>query len=280
VTTTHLPPREAAHWRAAPPGAVAGRLPITCIVLAQNSAPVLARCLGSLAFAGDVLVVDGGSHDDTAEIARSLGARVVVNPWPGFAAQRRFALQHTRHEWVFVCDSDEEVSPALASEIGRALDSAMDGAAPRAYLVPRRSQFLGAWMDVGPWADDRQLRLFRAGDARVTDASVHEGIHVDGPVAALTSPLFHYTHTTLAGSIRRLNLYTTLEARDRVARRRIHAVDALFSPAGVFLKYYFVKGCWRAGMRGYLLACTTAIYKMVLYVKIRELQMGRKTVRS
>jgi hypothetical protein len=161
-----------------------------------------------------------------------------------------------------------------------ALEQARGADAPRAYFVRRRSQFLGAWMDVGPWADDRQLRLFRTAGARVTDASVHEGIQVDGPVAALTSPLFHYTHTTLAGSIHRLNLYTTLEARDRVARRRIHAVDPLFSPAGVFLKYYFVKGCWRAGMRGYLLACTTAIYKMVLYVKIRELQTGREMGRS
>lgn len=250
-------------------------LPLTCIVLAQNSAPILDRCLRSLAFAGDVLVIDGGSHDETVDIARACGARVLVNPWPGFAEQRRFALQHTRHEWTFVCDSDEEVSPELASEIRATLESARGAEAPRAYLVPRRSQFLGAWMDVGPWADDRQLRLFRAADARVTDASVHEGIHVDAPVAALTSPLLHYTHTTLAGSIRRLNLYTTLEARDRVTRRRIHAADALFSPAGVFLKYYFVKGCWRAGMRGYLLACTTAIYKMVLYVKIRELQKAR-----
>ena len=133
-------------------------------------------------------------------------------------------------------------------------------------------------MDVGPWAQDTPLRLFRAGDARVTQASVHEGIQVDGPVALLASPLFHYTHATLAECISSLNRYTTLEARDRVGRRRITALDPLLSPIGVFLKYYVVRGCWRADMRGYLLACTTAIYKMVLYVKIRELQSGRERV--
>lgn len=244
-------------------------------MLAQNCAGILPRCLHSLSFADDILVVDGGSHDDTADVARSLGARVVVNPWPGFAEQRRFALQQVKHEWAFFCDSDEEVSQELASEMRVIFEKAR---AARAYRVPRRSQFLGQWMDVGPWAHDTPLRLFYARSARVTQASVHEGIQVDGPVALLASPLFHYTHATLAESISRLNRYTTLEARDRVGRRRITALDPLLSPIGVFLKYYVVRGCWRAGMRGYLLACTTAVYKMVLYVKIRELQSGRERV--
>jgi glycosyltransferase involved in cell wall biosynthesis len=249
------------------------RLPVSCLVLAQNCAGILPRCLRSLSFADDILVVDGGSHDDTPEIARQLGARVIVNPWPGFAEQRKFALRCARNEWAFFCDSDEEVSPELASEIRTVMEGKRE---VRAYRVPRRSQFLGQWMDVGPWSNDAPLRLFRAADARVTAASVHEGIQVDGPVAFLTSPLYHYTHATLAESISRLNRYTTLEAIDRQGRRRIGVLDPLFSPIGVFLKYYVVRGCWRAGMRGYLLACTTAIYKMVLYIKIREIQTSRE----
>lgn len=261
-------------------GTASPRLSVSCLVLAQNCAPVLARCLRSLSFADDILVVDGGSHDDTVAVARSLGARVIVNPWPGFAGQRRFAIAHARHPWAFFCDADEEVSPALASEITVALGRAENPESPRAYRVCRRSQFLGAWMDVGPWAHDTPLRLFHPAGARVTDASVHEGVQVDGPVATLTAPLFHYTHTTLGESIHRLNRYTSLEARDRAGRRKISALDPLVSPIGVFLKYYLVKGCWRAGMRGYLLACVTSIYKMVLYVKIRELQSARRTVRA
>ena len=253
--------------------AAPARLPVTCLVLAQNSSPVIERCIRSLSFADDVLVVDGGSHDDTVAIAESLGARVVVNAWPGFAGQRRFALAHARHDWVLAVDSDEEVTPALALEIATALPKA-DESAPGGYRIPRRSQFLGAWMDVGPWARDTPLRLFRAGATRLTEASVHEGFLVDGRIDTLVSPLFHYTHTSLGESIERLNRYTTLEARDRVNRRRIHALDPLISPVGVFLKYYLVKGCWRAGMRGFLLAAVTAMYKMVLYVKIRELQTG------
>ncbi|HEX6789800.1 MAG TPA: glycosyltransferase family 2 protein [Candidatus Krumholzibacteria bacterium] len=257
------------------PAPGAARAPITCVVLAQDSAPVIARCIRSLSFADDILVVDGGSRDDTVSIARALGARVIENPWPGFAAQRRFALQHATHDWVFSCDSDEEVPPALAAEIERLFSRPETRASAAGFRVPRRSQFLGAWMDVGPWSRDTPLRLFRAGAARVTDASVHEGIQVDGAVATLDTPLHHYTHTTLGESFRRLNEYTSLEARDRASRRRIRALDPLVSPAGVFFKYYVAKGCWRAGMRGYLLASITAIYKMVLYIKIRELQRGK-----
>ena len=105
---------------AAPVATDRSQLPITCLVLAQNSASIIARCIRSLAFADDILVIDGGSHDDTVSIATSLGARVIVNPWPGFAEQRRFAMAHARHDWLLVCDTDEEVTPALASEIAAA----------------------------------------------------------------------------------------------------------------------------------------------------------------
>jgi glycosyltransferase involved in cell wall biosynthesis len=240
------------------------------VVLAQNSADVLPRCLRSLAFADEVLVVDGGSNDGTAGMAADLGARVIVNPWPGFTAQRRFALEHARHAWVFVCDSDEEASEALGAEIRAVASGERGGAA--GYVVRRRNQFLGGWMDVGPWARDRKLRLFRRDAVRVTEASVHEGYVVDGAVADLDGPLHHYAHPSIAESIARLNRYTTLEARDRAGRRRIRALDPLVSPAGVFFKYYVAKGCWRAGVRGYLLAAITAMYKSVLYVKIRSLQ--------
>jgi glycosyltransferase involved in cell wall biosynthesis len=246
-------------------------------VLSQNSADVIARCIRSLSFADDVLVVDGGSRDDTVAIARSLGARVISHPWPGFAEQRRFALSHAAREWVFFCDSDEEVSPALRAEISGLFTAGGGAGGAAGFRVPRRSQFLGAWMDVGPWARDTPLRVFRVAGARVTEASVHEGIQVEGEVRRLASPLLHYTHTTLAESIRRMNEYTTLEARDRALRRPVHALDPLVSPAGAFLKYYVVRGCWRAGMRGYLLAAITAMYKMVLYVKIRELQGGGRS---
>lgn len=260
----------------APTGAPdpARRIPLSAVVLAQDSAVHIARCVSSLSFAREILVVDGGSTDVTAEIAQRNGARVLVNRWPGYAEQRRFALAHASQEWVFACDSDEEVTPGLAREIQSVLaDSSRSAAgAPAGFRVRRRNQFLQGWMDVGPWARDWQLRLVRANRARVTEASVHEGYAVDGPVADLSSPLLHYAHPTISESIQRLNRYTSLEAADRVHRRRVGVLDALVLPVGVFVNYYVLKGCWRVGARGFLLASITAMYKSVLYVKIRLLQ--------
>jgi len=254
----------------------AGR--ISALVIAENAADSIARCLRSLSFADEIVVVDGGSSDDTASIARALGARVVVNPWPGFAPQRRFALAHAAHSWVFACDTDEEVTPDLAGAMRSAV---ADAGATTGYRVRRRNQFLGAWIDVGPWADDYQLRLVRRDAARVTEASVHEGYQVDGDVGTLVPTLNHYTHPTLSACVARMNDYTTLEARDRANRRRIRALDPLVLPAGVFMNYYVAKGCWRAGVRGFLLAATTAMYRSILYVKLRLLQTtGGRDARS
>ncbi len=253
----------------------AGR--VAAVVIALDAAADIRRCLGSLAFADEVVVVDGGSSDDTVALARAAGARVVSNPWPGFAAQRRFALDQTSAAWVFVCDTDEEVTPELAGVIRDAISG---DDAPAGFRVRRRNQFLGGWIDVGPWSDDTQLRLFRRDAVRVTEAAVHEGYVVDGSVGTLGHPLLHYTHRTLSETMRRMNRYTTLEAPDRVSRRRIGALDPLVLPAGVFFNYYVIKGCWRAGVRGYLLAATTAMYRAVLYLKIRMLQQSGGAYRA
>lgn len=242
---------------------------VSALVIAQNAAGLIERCVASLSFADEIVVVDGGSADGTPELARAAGARVVANPWPGFAAQRRFALDQARHAWIFACDADEEVTPALAAAI-RAIVDGPGGA--DGYRVRRRNQFLGAWVDAGPWTDDWQLRLARRDAVRVTDAAVHEGYVVDGPVATLRPVLNHYTHPTIAESVRRMNVYTSLEAHDRARRRGVRVLDPVVAPAGVFFNYYVVKGCWRAGARGFLLAGTTAMYKSVLYVKTRALQ--------
>jgi (heptosyl)LPS beta-1,4-glucosyltransferase len=250
---------------------VSARAPISAIVLTQNNAAIVARCLQSLAFADDIVVVDAESTDDTAEIARRSSARVVEHAWPGFAEQRRFALSMARHAWVFMCDSDEEVTPELAREMVAAIST---GSADtrQGFRVRRRNQFLGRWMDVGPWARDTQLRLFRRSAVHVADVSVHESYRVEGRVETLAAPLNHYAHPTIADSVKRMNRYTTLEAGDRASRRRVRAVDPLVLPVGAFMNYYVFKGCWRAGVEGFLLAAITAMYRAVLYVKIRSIQ--------
>jgi glycosyltransferase involved in cell wall biosynthesis len=248
---------------------VSSGIKISAVVVAQDVAPIIARCVRSLTFADEVVVVDANSEDGTPDIARRHGARIVSRAWPGFAEQKQFAVAEARGTWVFLCDSDEEVPEVLAREIREVVES---GSSAAGYRVKRRNQFLGEWMLHGPWTKDRVIRLFRKDKGRVADKSVHEGIVVEGEVRELVNELYHYTHPTLSESVSRLNRYTSLEARDRVGRRKIRLVDPFLPPLGVFFKYYFIKGCWKAGVRGFLLSAITAIYKSVLYIKILCLQ--------
>jgi glycosyltransferase involved in cell wall biosynthesis len=242
---------------------------LSAVVVAQNNVAVISRCLDSLRFADEIVVVDAFSSDGTAEIARKCGARVLDRAWDGFASQKQFAIGQATCDWVFLCDTDEEVPAELAKEIADTIgqSSAADG-----YRIRRRNQFLGEWIEVGPWTDDVELRLFKRGRGRMTRSSVHEGLKVQGTVRTLKNVLYHYTHPTVADSISRLNRYTTLEAEDRVGRRRIRLIDPIFPLVGVFFNYYLAKGCWRAGMRGFLLSAITAMYKSTLYMKLYWLQ--------
>lgn len=242
---------------------------LSAVVVAQNSAPVLERCLASLRFADEIVVVDGLSHDGTPDLARKLGARVVSHQWTGYSAQKQFAIDQAVGDWVFLCDTDEEVTAPLAGEI---TETIKQSSAAEGYRVKRRNQFLGDWIEVGPWTVDVELRLFKRGRGRMTNSSVHEGVAVQGAVRTLSNVLHHYTHPSITESIERLNRYTSLEAADRVNRRRIHAIDSVFPLIGVFFNYFFAKGCWRAGTRGFLLSAITAMYKSTLYMKIYWLQ--------
>jgi glycosyltransferase involved in cell wall biosynthesis len=245
---------------------------LSAVVLTRNEEKNIERCLRSVQFADEMVVVDALSVDRTVAMAERLGARVVRRRWPGFSEQREFAIGEARGDWVLMIDADEEVSPALADEI-RTVLAKPEGAV--GFRVPRRNQFLGAWMNHGPWSRDVHIRLFEKSRARIARRPVHEGVHIDGPVGILQSPLNHYTHQTLTESIDRMNRYTSLEATERVGRRTIRPFDMIVPPIGIFLRYYIAGGCWKAGMPGFLLAATTAMYRSVLYMKIFLLQRER-----
>jgi glycosyltransferase involved in cell wall biosynthesis len=192
---------------------------LSAVIVTQNEEKNIGRCLGSLKFADEIVVVDAFSEDRTVEIARAFGARVVSRKWDGFATQKQFAIGEAGGEWVLLVDSDEAVSGELAGEIRAVV--AKDDARPAGFRIRRSNYFLGEPMPFGPWGKDYTLRLFRKTRGAIDARPVHEGVRVDGEVGTLEGPLFHYTHQTLSESFRRLDRYTTLEAVERAGRRPI-----------------------------------------------------------
>jgi glycosyltransferase involved in cell wall biosynthesis len=244
---------------------------LSAVVVAQNEERNIARCLASLRFADEIVVVDAYSVDATPETARRMGAKVVARVWDGFSPQKQFAIDLASGEWILLVDADEEVSSDLAREI-RSVLAGDKAALPAGFRVRRDNFFMGRPMRHGPWRDDYNVRLFRKGRGVVAPRPVHEGITIDGEIWTLRAPLFHYTHQTLSESFRRLNRYTTLEASERASRRKVGLFDVAVPPLGVFMRYFMIGGCWRAGTRGFLLSAITAMYRSVLYAKTYFLQ--------
>jgi glycosyltransferase involved in cell wall biosynthesis len=189
-------------------------VPVSVVVLTRDEEVNIARCLASVAWAAQVIVVDSGSADRTVPIARSLGAEVVEQPWLGFSGQREFALRlpELRHDWVYFVDADEWVSPQLASEIASRLEAPVCAAfAQRFRLV-----FQGVWIrHCGWYAGSWIVRLADRRHTKFDGSLVGERPCVDGPVGRLAHDLVDEDHKGLAAWLHKHITYADLEAQQR-----------------------------------------------------------------
>lgn len=239
-------------------------------MIAQNESARIAAALESLRWADDVLVVDGGSTDGTAELAAAHGARVAVHPWPGsFEQQLRTALGETTGDWVFRLDADETVTAALAGELRAAVERAD---APAGFRVRRQNFFLGRWIRHGGWWPDPQLRLVRREAASIRGAPGHETLHADGAVEDLAGAITHDTHPTVAAALSRVERYSNHLAPERAGRRRIGGWHLFAHPLAAFLRKYVVQRGFLDGTHGFLVAAIHASVKFAVYAKAWEIQ--------
>jgi hypothetical protein len=189
---------------------------VTAAVIALNEERHIAACLGSLDWADERLVVDGGSTDRTASLAQGAGARVVTRAFDDFARQRQAAIEAATGDWLLFVDADERVSGGLAAEIRRNIGRGEPGA-PVGYWVARRNYIWGRWIRGGGWWPDAQLRLFRRDRAGyAAERPVHEVATVDGPVGRLRCALVHYNYETVGQFVGKQRRYARLEARRRI----------------------------------------------------------------
>jgi glycosyltransferase involved in cell wall biosynthesis len=248
------------------------RLRLSVVVVTRNEEERLRACLEAVVWADEIVVVDAESEDKTVAIAQEFTDRVVVRPWPGYAAQKNTALDLATGDWVLSLDADEVVSPELRAEIARVLAS--DGPAD-GYAVPRRNIFCGRWVRHGGLYPDRQLRLFRRGRGRFEARAVHESVRVDGRVASVAGHLEHRSYRDVSDFLLRADRYSTLAAEEAVAQGQRAGVSALvLRPLGRFLAMYVVQGGFLDGWRGFLLATLYAYYVLIRSVKIWERTNG------
>lgn len=242
------------------------RMRLSVIVITRNEQANIADCLKGLDFADEVIVLDNVSTDDTADIARSLGAEVHVAPdWPGFGPQKNRALALAKGEWVLSLDADERMTPELREEIVRAITSQ---SGPVAYRFPRRSSYCGQFMLHSGWNPDWVLRLFRRGEARFSDDLVHEKILVKGQISDLQSPLLHLSFPDLESVLDKVNRYSSAGAQAMAA----HGGGAsLWGAIGhgfwAFIRTYVLRRGFLDGQLGLALAISNAEGTYYRYAK-------------
>jgi glycosyltransferase involved in cell wall biosynthesis len=241
---------------------------LSVAIIAQNEADRLPATLQSLDFADEILVLDGGSTDETQAIARSLGARVEVLPFTGFVDQKQRAMSLATHPWVLALDADERVTPELASRIQLALS----GNSPYVgFTVKRRNVYLGVAIRFAGWYPDRKLRLVRRDRAHWTGDDPHDRLEVEGPIGHLDADLLHIPYRDYSEHVRRVDRYARTWADSAFLKgKQAHALDLLLRPLWFVFRRYLLGLGFLHGVHGMLLCFTGAWYVFLKYALLYQ----------
>jgi glycosyltransferase involved in cell wall biosynthesis len=253
------------------------RRPVTLCVITRDEERNLPRCLASVRFADEIVVLDSGSTDRTAAIAHAAGARVVVEPFRGHVAQKQRAIELATHDWVLSLDADEELSPELAAAIERWRAQPDDRAG---FELARKTWYAGGFIEHSGWWPEWRVRLFDRRRVRVAGTDPHERFEVDGPVGRLDGALFHYPYRDFGHHLAKIDAYTTTMARGAFARgERCSVLDLAVRGPARFVRMFVLKRGFLDGWRGLVLASMGAFYVFLKYAKLRELAQTARAER-
>lgn len=252
------------YWRGTPPVPLGPT--VTCTIVCQDEAAQIAQALDSVAWCDEIVVVDGGSRDATPDIARRYAARVLHNAWPGYRAQKQFALDASTSDWVLNLDADERVSEELATEIRRRLASVPDDV--DGFAIPRLVSYLGRWWFHGGWYPRPVVRLVRRARTQWGGTDPHDRAEVPGRIVTLHAPIFHYTYDDVRDHLRTVAKLTAVSAAEVPADRQIGVGRLVFEPATRFVRAYVLKQGFREGLPGFFVATTDAFYLFLRWARV------------
>jgi len=243
---------------------------ISACLTVGNEENNIRRCLESLKWVDEIVVVDSFSKDRTVDICKEYTDRVYQHEWRGYVGQKELIKKMARHPWILFIDADEEMSPQLRDEIMAEFESGCN----RQYVgyeFPRKVFFLGQWITHGEWWPDIKMRLYRKDKGVCTGREPHDHVIVDGPIKRLKGCLHHYTYDDISDQILTMNRFSTIAAAGLCEeRRKFSGIDLLFRPAFRFFKGYFLKRGFMDGYSGFIIAMLSATGVFFKYTKLWE----------
>jgi len=246
---------------------------ISACVITFNEEVNIRRCLDSVTWCDEIVIVDSFSTDRTVEICREYTDNVFQHAWLGYIGQRNLIRERASHPWVLHLDADEELSPELIA----AIQEAFRHPAPDivGYEFPRLVHYLGKWIRYGDWYPDIKLRLFRKDKGQSVGNEPHDYVVVDGRVKTMRHPIFHYTYDDIQDHLHTINRFTTIAAETHWnGGGRFMLIHFLFRPPWRFIRGYFLKGGFLCGRHGFLIAIINAFSVAMKYAKLWEKQLS------
>ncbi len=249
---------------------------ISVCITAGNEEKNIRRCLESVKWADEIIVIDSFSTDKTNAICKEYTTRVYKHRWLGYIMQKNLAKDLASNEWVLFLDADEEISPSLHDEIKKEFSS------PRlkeytCLEFPRMVKFLGRWIKHGDWYPDIKLRLYRKDCGQCAGTEPHDKMVVCGKCKRLKSPLYHYTYANIHEQLETMNKFSSLTAKSKYNQHeKFKLSQIIFRPPLRFLRCYIFRLGFLDGIPGLLIASTVAFGVTAKYIKLWELKLNDK----
>jgi glycosyltransferase involved in cell wall biosynthesis len=256
---------------------------LSVVIITLNEEDRLEEALKSCSeIADEIVVLDSFSTDKTCEIAAQYGAKIYKNEFVDYGSQKNAALDKAGNEWILNLDADERVSNRLKKEIlefkqkrdGTGVD--VDSDDVNGFLINRKTFYLGRWIKHSGWYPDRKLRLFRKSKSR-WQGRIHEALILEGNTRRMEGDILHFTYRDITDHIKRLNIYSKMQARDIVdKKKKLLYLRALLLPPITFIRFYLWKRGALDGLPGLVIALVSSWATAMKYLKAIELKRRSK----
>ena len=248
---------------------------LSVFVMTYNEKEKIKDCLESVKWADEIVVMDSFSTDGTLEICREYTDKIVQKEFVGFGKLRNIALDNCSHDWILSVDADERVTEELKNEVLKLLEKGPDA---DAYLVPRKSHFLGYWIRHCGWYPDyRQPQFFNRKQMRYKEQLVHEGYELNGKLAHLNGHVLQFPFLSLDQFLRKMDRYSNLRAEEMFKEgKRFSVQQILLNPAAMFFRMYVAKKGFLDGKIGLILSSLYGYYTLLKYIKLWEKEINVK----
>lgn len=243
---------------------------LSAVIITLNEGANIERCLKSVAFCDEIILVDAGSRDHTLEIATRYQAKVFERPWAGYTQQRNDAVKLASGDWILSIDADEEVSEGLRAEISAELAR---NPTEVAFTIPRKTIHFKRWIRRGGWYPNRLVRLFRKDKGLWEGGALHEYWKAEGQIGALKNDLLHHSFRGFSDQVARNNRYSTLGAEDLKKQGvRFSLLALLMRPFAKFVETYFLKRGFMDGYPGFMISISAAYSVFSKWSKLWEME--------